>query len=76
MLRSIQSIGNVLDCINIWISDVFKSLIQGDGNKTECCYLVMLIKHLIVHKNWQLYVDRKDKYHALDSYDNKMTKWN
>ncbi len=42
VLVSIQYIGELLDCINIFISDVFTSLIHGDVNKTVCCSLVML----------------------------------
>ncbi len=45
-----QYIGDVLDSINILSSDVFKSLIHGDVNKTVCCNLVILTKHLIVHE--------------------------
>jgi hypothetical protein len=37
----------VLDCINIFISDVFKSLIHGDVNNKAFCNLVMLINIIL-----------------------------
>jgi hypothetical protein len=64
----------MLDCINIFSSDVFKSLIHGDVNKTVCCNLVMLIKHFIVHKELTVTHRPQDRYHAQDNCNNKKTK--